>query len=246
MNTQSYYNQNTAQSNRLETSINLHNPVINHGDIDAMRKNPDYQVELKRCRDIAAYNNSYPRGGPIPKIVDTKLVEFYGNDNGDGDKYGKWLSNCTASWFNVGGKSYPSSETYYQYCKFAEIGDDNVSIMMWCARQNKDFEETLANLKNHRSKIWNATPGGAARLGQTREVPMRADWDNVKVDIMWTALVAKFSANLDFANALRDTGSRILIERTPSDGYWGVNNQGVGENMLGLLLMILRGEMFGL
>ena len=68
----------------------------------------------------------------------------------------------------------------------------------------------------------------------------RSDWDNVKLDVMYKALLAKFSQHDDLKTILLDTGNRMLVEHTSNDRYWGDGGDGHGQNNLGKLLMHVR------
>ena len=70
----------------------------------------------------------------------------------------------------------------------------------------------------------------------------RPDWEQVKEDVMYKALQAKFSQHNDLRKLLLDTGERTLIEHSPHDSYWGDGGDGSGKNKLGELLMKLRDE----
>jgi ribA/ribD-fused uncharacterized protein len=86
------------------------------------------------------------------------------------------------------------------------------------------------------------TPGAAKAMG--RRVPLRPDWDAVKVDIMRELLFKKFQ-DLDLAAALYATEDVPLVEGNWwGDTFWGVC-QGRGENMLGKLLMEVRATLRG-
>jgi len=84
-----------------------------------------------------------------------------------------------------------------------------------------------------------STPGQAKRLGKT--VTMIQNWDNIKAHVMEDLLRQKFSDPF-LMRKLIETRKRELIEgNTWGDTYWGVC-KGVGENMLGKLLMQIRKE----
>ncbi len=86
-----------------------------------------------------------------------------------------------------------------------------------------------------------STPGGAKRAG--RQVPLRADWDDVRIDVMHALLRLKFAPGSDLAKMLLDTGDAELVEgNTWGDRFWGVCG-GEGENNLGKLLMKVRAEL---
>lgn len=83
------------------------------------------------------------------------------------------------------------------------------------------------------------TPKKAKDLG--RKVELRADWENIKLQVMETLLRQKFSQP-DFKRALLNTKTSELIEGNWwGDVWWGVCN-GRGENHLGKLLMKIRKE----
>lgn len=81
------------------------------------------------------------------------------------------------------------------------------------------------------------TPGQVKRLGRT--FVLRPDWEEIKVDVMRDLLMQKF-VQQPFHWMLLQTGDRRLEEtNTWGDTFWGVCN-GVGQNMLGRLLMEIR------
>jgi N-glycosidase YbiA len=89
------------------------------------------------------------------------------------------------------------------------------------------------------------TPGLAKKLG--REVVLRDDWDQIKYDVMLTALRAKFG---DLYPVLKDklisTGESDIYEDSPYDHVWGTGRRGSignGQNLLGKALMQVRDEL---
>lgn len=86
-------------------------------------------------------------------------------------------------------------------------------------------------------------PGEAKKLGQ--KVPLRSDWENVKVDIMLDILRVKFKIPR-LRKKLLDTGDSYLEETNDwGDHFWGANKKGYGKNWLGKCLMKLRDEIRG-
>jgi len=59
---------------------------------------------------------------------------------------------------------------------------------------------------------------------------------------MAEALLAKFSQHADLKKVLLSTGTAKILEKTTGDYYWGIGTKGTGKNMLGILLMELRGK----
>lgn len=88
------------------------------------------------------------------------------------------------------------------------------------------------------------TPGMARAAGRSVVVMrhLRPDWDKVRVDVMHELLFQKF-LDPDLRGKLLGTGDAELVEgNTWNDTFWGVCG-GVGENMLGILLMVVREDL---
>jgi N-glycosidase YbiA len=128
------------------------------------------------------------------------------------------FSNFSPHGFELKGKSWPTSEHYFQSQKF----------------QGTEHEEEIRLAKS---------PMIAARMGRSRQRPLRADWESVKDDVMREALRAKFTQNPALKSLLLDTGDGRLVEHTANDRYWADNGDGSGRNRLGELLMELREEL---
>lgn len=87
------------------------------------------------------------------------------------------------------------------------------------------------------------SPGLAKSLGH--QCVLRADWEEVKFEVMWKILLAKFDQNPDAVQVLRETRYRPIYEgNTWGDRIWGVTRgkgtTWVGRNALGAMLMELR------
>lgn len=134
------------------------------------------------------------------------------------DKFrGKYwfLSNFYESSIEDENITYPTVEHYFQ------------------AQKTLNREEKL--------KIAKATkPAKAKKIG--RQVNLRKDWEDIKLQVMEKALRLKFQ-NPDLRKKLITTGDEELVEGNPwGDRYWGVCN-GSGKNKLGKLLMKIRKEL---
>ncbi|QLI81611.1 NADAR family protein [Chitinibacter fontanus] len=140
-----------------------------------------------------------------------KEIYFFGRD----DKYYQ-LSNFSGVGFELNGNKWRTMEHYFQAMKF--IGTPQFDRILRCG-----------------------SPKQAKDLGQSRETPIRRDWESVKEEIMLTGLREKFS-NPELKELLLSTGKKILIENSPYDSYWGIGQNGKGKNRLGVLLMQLRTE----
>lgn len=85
------------------------------------------------------------------------------------------------------------------------------------------------------------TPAEAKRKG--KRVSLRADWEDVKIHIMYNVTLAKFEQNEDLKQLLLLTGDKQLVEGNYwNDTCWGVCG-GVGSNLLGEILMIVREQL---
>lgn len=99
------------------------------------------------------------------------------------------------------------------------------------------------------------TPGMAKRLAAPPEAPRRisqqswfrknamqprADWNDVKLDIMRRGDWAKFSQNPELASMLLATGAAELVEDSPFEPFWGQGRDGNGHNWAGRVIMEVR------
>jgi N-glycosidase YbiA len=140
-------------------------------------------------------------------------IDFYSTR----DAYG-CFSNFAAYPIELDGKRWPTSEHYFQAQKFDDAA--------------------------HIEKIrLTPSPMIAARLGRSRKVPIRRDWERVKDDVMRRAVLAKFTQHSELRETLLATGDARIVEHTTNDSYWGDGGDGSGRNMLGRILMEIREEL---
>jgi ribA/ribD-fused uncharacterized protein len=125
------------------------------------------------------------------------------------------FSNFSPHPISLKGKTWPTSEHYFQAQKFS----------------GNEQEEAIRLSKS---------PMIAARMGRSRVQPLRGDWESVKDDVMREALKAKFAQHASLRALLLSTGDADLIEHTTDDSYWADGGNGTGKNRLGKLLMELR------
>lgn len=127
----------------------------------------------------------------------------------------RYLSNFHVCVFSWNGIVWSSSEHAYQSAKLKDT----------------DLMKRFAKL---------STPKDAKIAGGL--IRCRSDWDEVKYEIMYQIVKAKFAQNGDIADMLVGTGSAYLEEtNTWYDTIWGVCN-GIGTNWLGEILMRVREE----
>lgn len=87
------------------------------------------------------------------------------------------------------------------------------------------------------------SPDHAKYLG--RRIDLRPDWEEVKDQVMYEIVKAKFIQNEDLGRQLLETGDEELVEGTLwHDIYWGIDlSTGKGQNKLGQILMRVRSEL---
>jgi ribA/ribD-fused uncharacterized protein len=134
-----------------------------------------------------------------------------------GEEYG-CFSNFAPYPIRLDGKSWPTSEHFFQAQKF----------------EDERQREAVRKAKS---------PMLAARMGRDRKSRLRRDWESVKVSVMTKAVRAKFTQHGELRAILVSTGEAKIVEHTENDDYWGDGGDGSGKNMLGLILMRIRSEL---
>jgi N-glycosidase YbiA len=128
----------------------------------------------------------------------------------------RFLSNFWPCEIEYEGMVYPSVEHAYQSAKTLDIAQ----------------RRRIAALK---------TPAEAKHAGEA--MPLRADWLQIKFDVMEQCVRYKFTHHPELKQLLLATGDAYLEEgNTWNDQIWGVY-QGHGENHLGIILMKVRAEL---
>lgn len=103
------------------------------------------------------------------------------------------------------------------------------------------FQSAKCMNKDGRMAFCFLNPSEAKRLG--RRIKLRPDWEEIKDQIMYDVIKAKFS-DPELAKMLLSTGSADLYEgNTWGDTYWGIDRRTLrGQNKLGEILMKVRHE----
>lgn len=138
-------------------------------------------------------------------------VFFYSHEEAN---YG-FLSNLYPSSFWIGSFKWPTVEHYF-YAKMITSGDF-IEKIKTCQVAGK-VKEIVAN---------------------NGEI-IRSNWEDIKENMMYDALHAKFSQNIKLTDLLSETKESEIIFNDKSDSYWGIGKNGDGENRLGLLLCKVR------
>ena len=91
---------------------------------------------------------------------------------------------------------------------------------------------------NERKKFQGINGFEAKKLG--RSVSLRSDWNDIRIEVMFRVIHAKFSQHPELTKKLQNTGDLPIIEdNTWKDTFWGRYN-GKGHNLLGQILMSER------
>jgi hypothetical protein len=142
-----------------------------------------------------------------------QVINFYRHYNEHG-----CFSNFSEHPIVIDDKEYATSEHYFQSQKF--VGTEHEDIVRAAA-----------------------TPAESAKMGRSKSRPLRKDWEEVKEDVMYTAVLAKFSQHEDIRQVLLSTGDAKLVEHTKNDRIWGDGGDGTGTNLLGAVLERVRSKL---
>ena len=134
------------------------------------------------------------------------------------------LSNMSAGYpIKINGVSILTSEALYQACRFPHL---------------PDVQKAIINQKS---------PMAAKMVGKPYRSQTRADFEDVKVDIMRWCMHVKLAQNyLTFERLLLSTKNKEIVEDSHKDRFWGAVRDKEdpkilrGCNILGKLLVELR------
>lgn len=154
----------------------------------------------------------------LGEAVSTGKLFFYSRS-----LYVDIFSNFFPEPLEIGGLRWESGEHYYQAAKFAEGSP---------AADPAVFEAIRAAAKPGEAKLL-----ADARLKTAPPLP-----PEYRIQIMESMLRIKFAPGTQMLRRLLQTGDLELVHETRDDLLWGRTRSGEGENLLGQLLMRIRGE----
>jgi N-glycosidase YbiA len=125
------------------------------------------------------------------------------------------FSNLSPHGVQLAGDWWPTVEHYFQAQKFV----------------GTRYEEMIRCTED---------PYFVADVGKWQQLPLRPDWEQVKDDVMYRAVLCKFETHADIRQILLSTGNEFIVENAPDDFYWGCGHDGSGKNRLGQILMGVR------
>ena len=154
------------------------------------------------------------------------------------------------------GLTWPTSEHYYQASKFVDVVpptdpkySDYQAYVELIRQTNTPYKAfLLARQKKKDGYVakYKISPTNTTLIIDAIDTSLqqglqrRADWEQIKEDVMERALHLKFNQRPKLSQLLLSTGTAELVEKSPRDWYWGIGSDGSGKNRLGHLLMKLR------
>jgi N-glycosidase YbiA len=133
----------------------------------------------------------------------------------------------------------PHEEPYGCFSNFSRHGIEMDGV--WWSTVEHYFQAQKFTGTPHVVQIQRAlTPKQAAEMGRNRAWPLRSDWEQIKDEVMFKAVLRKFETHRELRTLLLSTGEEEIVESAPGDYYWGCGADGSGQNKLGKLLMEVR------
>jgi predicted NAD-dependent protein-ADP-ribosyltransferase YbiA (DUF1768 family) len=174
------------------------------------------------------------------------MIQFYDPRQ----PYG-YFSNFSRHALTLDGKSWPTSEHYFQAMKYWPHRLDLVEQVRLAERPSKAAELGRSRIYPMRED-WERPPSPEmwARIpytqpvdvqdGVVRDRPLEPIFARTKDIVMFEAVHAKFAQDADLTSLLLSTGGEQLVENALHDPYWGWGSSRNGENKLGRILMLVR------
>ena len=142
-------------------------------------------------------------------------------------------------------KFYHKHDPYYEFTNFYQA-PLQIDGRVWATSENYFQAQKYIGTPLFGAIQQSQTAREAFDISRTPVLGLqwrRSDWEEVKDDVMYVALYAKFTQHERLRRLLLDTDDRRLVEHTSRDSYWGDGGDGSGQNKLGQLLMKLRKEL---
>ena len=149
-----------------------------------------------------------------------------------------FLWSCVEHYFQAAKFYIPTSDRHMEYFNIIQQADSPTKIFMLGRQKKKGgyASKWIVNKKTNTNKVNDI-------IDKYDTLKIRDDWDDIKLNIMKEALIAKFTQNQKLKTLLLNTNNASIIEDSPRDSYWGIGKDKNGENMLGKLLMEVREEL---
>lgn len=130
----------------------------------------------------------------------------------------------------------------YNFLSNFYIKDINISDMVFKSAEHMYQSLKTVDISEVEAIMAAETPGRAKRLGN--KCTLRPDWNDKRIAIMHEVVYCKFSLDSELKEKLLATGTQALQEGNHwGDTFWGVDEQGNGENWLGVILQLVRSQL---
>lgn len=127
---------------------------------------------------------------------------------------------------------YSTTDEYGAFSNFARYGVELDGA--WWPTVEHFFQAQKFDDPTYRERIRTAaTPKLAAEFGRSRTMPLRSDWEQVKDEVMYRAVLKKCQTHPHIRDVLLATGDEDIVENAPGDYYWGVAKTAAGKTSLG-------------
>lgn len=136
---------------------------------------------------------------------------------------------------------YTKTDEYGDFSNFAKYG-----ILMndkWWSTVEHYYQAMKFEDEDYQEKIRMAHTPKKAKAIAFQNRTIKSNWDDIKYDIMYQAVLKKFQTHKELQKRLLETGSEDIVESAPSDYYWGCGADGTGQNKLGKILVQIRNEL---
>lgn len=213
----------------------------------ALRAGDDLEKIKETKPYIAAHWDAFTVFDVPPEIIDISSTAFR-NRLRDGDRGAKALVTDEV-WeiMNNNGRIPWNSITDFHEAEYTYLSNFYEADVTYGGLTYGSAEAAFQAQKcmTEAEKLPFTTARPSKSKGMGRRVPLRPDWEEVKVGIMEAIVRAKFAQHPELAEKLLATGDKQLIEgNTWGDTCWGVDTRtGRGENHLGKILMKVREEL---
>lgn len=181
----------------------------------------DLAVGRSFREQAALQDDAGPADAGSPQTTAPSIVQFYDAHIGR-DHYP--LSNFYESPITYQGLRYPNVEAAFQAAKST---NSQIRQMFAGLARYGDGHDNLPGLSDKYAE--ERTGHKAFSLG--RDIALRSDWENIKLDVMQDLLRIKFSSGSSLAKFLLNTGTAYLEENAPS-AFWGNGRDGRGKTTL--------------
>lgn len=118
---------------------------------------------------------------------------------------------------------YPTIEHFYQSEKFRGISVEDEILR--CAT------------------FWQPGVGEARKVALSYRDKMRPDWDDVKIHVLVSAILFKFTQHKDLGELLISTGDEEFAYISQADAELGIGRNGNGANLYGTALALARAKL---